>query len=502
MQEATLELNGRVLRPTSVTGAILQEYPFGSRVLLVNSNELVSIRSDSGVVQWRNKSALGFEFSWLFAEGSTAYLLEAPADRRETRVDRPTRLRRIDVDSGKWLQDIPFPVDSDIVAAASYSNRLVVLSIITAGGKHLVKYRVAGFQLPEGQEVWNQTFSAVTEYGPAGVALWATRRPNQAVSALRNLTWMGADVLICAGSRQDLICLASEDGNIRWKVGRIWEIGRGFIGPSVWSHSLGRFGESRPSETTKEDAARSKIFDQQWRSEIIGGPIVVKRRESEWSASRHSIFIAVARGPAEAEPFASYIADCIVYELDDRGKPLSLVTLPRTTHGSSAYPVSDSVVWLCQNNAMVRLEATYDIPTMGPGGPDLSTRVAWYRQFSEPEATAWLISDKAGDPVAFGVKGAIRPLSGGYVKKSDDPEYHFPLAMIDYADGSTASMSLRVPLTAAVPEPRTNIEDKGAAIHTSGPYLLAITRLHLSGHTLAITLGMEKWSGVVRFNIQ
>lgn len=504
MDGVTLEFDGKVLRPTSASVAILEEYQFGSHLLLVNSNELVSVHSDSGVRRWQRKSAPGCEFSWLSAEENIAYLLEAPANKRETRLDRQPRLRRINVDSGEWLQDIPASPDSEIAAVACRSNRLIVLSVArNRDGPGVLNYRVAGFRLPEGREVWTHTFSAATEYGFPGVALLAAKRPNQAVPAIRHLSWIGADVLVCAGPRQDLICLDSEQGKVRWKLARIWEIDRGFIGPSVWSHRVGRFGDGFWFDATKEDPARNKAFDQRWRNEIIGGPIAAKRRESEWLPGPYSIFVAVARGPAEAEPFASYVADCILYELDEMGEPLSLVKLPRTVNGSRAQAMADSVIWACQNNGMVRVEATYEIPSGSPGGPDLLTKVDWYRQFSAAEPTAWLISDKASDPIAFGAKRAFRVLSGGYVKKRDDSEFLFPLATIDYDSGSVSEMLLRVPLTARVPEPTMGVtENEMGVLRTHGPHLLAITRLDVSGDTLAITLGMEKWSAVVRFVVK
>ena len=58
---------------------------------------------------------------------------------------------------------------------------------------------------------------------------------------------------------------------------------------------------------------------------LVAGPIAVPL-QFERDNDTHSIFLAVARGPAK--PWAGYLSDCIVYEFNDGGKPVSMATLP------------------------------------------------------------------------------------------------------------------------------------------------------------------------------
>jgi len=303
--------------------------------------------------------------------------------------------------------------------------------------------------------------------------------------------------------------LKSGSGEVLWIVERIWEFERGFIGPSVWSHFVSRFGndELRFGED-RVDAAATRTFSNRWECNVIGGPIVVnlKPSESRYSGNAH-IFVAVSKASAERDrgAWASYLSDCIVYELSDDGEPLSMVTLPRLVDGSNVKTDAEAIIWNCQNNAAAKLQASdYDQAPigMGPGGFDALTKVSWYREFDSPEREEWLTVDKVGDPVAFAATRMFRVLSGGYVSDSDVKVFNLPLASIDYTNATAESLTLRVPLTDSVPLPTTNIRSVGRYHHAYGPYFLGITRLSADGDELSITLGMERWSGVVTFRLR
>src|SRR5207237_1978584 len=65
-------------------------------------------------------------------------------------------------------------------------------------------------------------------------------------------------------------------------------------------------------------------------SAIVGGPIVVPTPEA--GKGKHSIFMAVAKGPAS---YSSYLSDCVIYELGSDGRPLAMANLPRMVRGGS-----------------------------------------------------------------------------------------------------------------------------------------------------------------------
>jgi hypothetical protein len=167
------------------------------------------------------------------------------------------------------------------------------------------------------------------------------------------------------------------------------------------------------------------------------------------------------------------------------------------------------VVWACQGGGFVKLTPSRVRDAgfgLGPGDPDPLCRVAWYREVSAEVPPSWLTADPAGDPVALGDAVAVRVRGGGYVADRVAGVYHFPLAMIDLATGVDRAMALKVPYTGTLPEPTSNyghsVGPGGAdRWHKLGPYVLAVTGLQMEGSRVHVTLGMEKWSRTLSFDL-
>ncbi len=103
--------------------------------------------------------------------------------------------------------------------------------------------RVTCFQPGKSEVAWSHDYpSAGQRARPGAFLISAARYPDYAVDSIQALTAMGSKILVCAGPMEDLICLEQKAGAQVWRVPRIWEFTRGFIGPSVWSHYIGRFG--------------------------------------------------------------------------------------------------------------------------------------------------------------------------------------------------------------------------------------------------------------------
>jgi hypothetical protein len=389
-------------------------------------------------------------------------------------------------------------------------KRVVVLTAVTGHDREdregqLASYCVNYFPAGQTRPRWTQAFPSTGDIAHPGVILlWAARAPDKVEPSVQPLTWLGEDVLVCAGPVQDLVCLAADDGKQRWRLERLWEYERGFIGPSIWRHSIGRLGseDADKEKPGKEDSAKKRLASRH--HSIVGGPLVVTAPGKGGAGRGPSIFVAVARGPSH---FAEYLSDCVIYELDAKGEPLAMVTLPRMVRGEWYQVEKDGVVWACQGGAFVKLGVSSHRAGwtgMGPGGPDMLCRVAWYRHPSPARPEAWLTSDPAGDPIAFGKGLAFRVCRGGYVTDPAKPVYDFPITVIDLQTGAEDELRLSVPYTGEMLEPGANYTrsegpDGKPRWRTRGPYVLAITWLQTDERRLRVTLGMASWSRTLEF---
>src|SRR5947209_5690158 len=173
-----------------------------------------------------------------------------------------------------------------------------------------------------------------------------------------------------------------------------------------------------------------------------------------------------------------------------------MAKLPYMVSGSQHVVRQDGVVWKCQNEAFIRPAASKHGCELGcgPGGSDCLASIPWMRRVARVQPHAWLTTGQAGDPIAFGKTHAFCLPSGGYVVRQDDSVYHLPLSAIDLQTGADHRCLLHVPFKGKVPVPRTNYSASSrrgsSTIHASGPYLMAITQLHMEDNLLEITLGL------------
>lgn len=510
LNEATLAWQGRILKPVQSDNTWIDSYQVGTNVFVLTNATVSAFTRANHELNWVISGRTNVQFQWLASSENIAYLRSFPQGKISDEPGEISPLKRLDLKSGKWLADLLIPdpgTNKCILGICAESQILVLLSAsINPDGfpsPEVKAYRVSCFTEPNGQLRWSKSFTAVPEAAPASAFLLSPVRPNEAVSDLHPVALLGADILVCAGPRQPLMRLSSLDGSTKWSLERVWEYERGFIGPSVWSHYISRFGKDDLFAAKKsDDAAATRTFSNRWDCNIIGGPIVISCPPTGWEhePTLH-VFIAVAKASAERS-WPAYLADCILYEFDDEGKPLSMVKLPRMVDGSQVQIVDRGIVWNCQNNSMVRLKATSQESFRGvmePGSSDLLTKVNWYREFDANEQEKWLAVDKAGDPVAFGKTHAFRVLTGGYVNGPDEKEFNLPLVAIDYTNGIPEPLLLKIPLDGTVPLPKTNIRSSANYNHTWGPYLLGITALQANDNALTITLGMDHWTGRLTF---
>jgi hypothetical protein len=517
VSECALTLEKKTIKPLSTQTPWVDEHLFGDLRISLDGGKINALGLSDRKKIWSTVTPGNLSVRCWSAAASIAYLggyLQGRWGALE--LENPPRIRRLNVQTGKWLEDLPIGVvgkadagTKEIISSVLAGEKgVLVLSLIVQaeGDEKLVGYRVTRFAPGTVKPLWSKRFASVGARPRPGAYLLASAQPNQAAPAIQHLSWVDDTLLVCAGDVQDLLCLDEKTGEKRWWFKKIWTQKRGFIGPSVWQHTLGgarRAGDNQdPRQVAEDRAADAKASDAEVKGgAIIGGPVVVPRDFKNGGKGK-TIFVAAARMPDDH--FAGYLADALVYEMSLDGALLAMAQLPRLVNGGRFRIQPDGVVWACQENAFVKVACSslrgFGMG-MGPGGPDLVARIDWYRQLDYDEPEAWLSADKSGDPVALGSDWSVRQLAGGHILRRDDGVYHFPLALVDLKTGLHRSMMLDVPFDGTVFLRASNFSFNGKSTHVKGPYLLAITQLRIEKDRLRVTLGMENWSAVVDFSM-
>jgi hypothetical protein len=516
--QSTLAIGDQVMQASKVISPWQYAHSVDSRRFVVQGNTVseLGIRTDENL--WSIESPHASALRWLDADGQVAYLTYDGGT-----TEQSSSILRLDLNTHEWLSPLEIPArglfaehDESVIAVLSDMPYLIALSLI-ADDESVVSYRVTCYDQDSQEMAWTRTFEWAGERAEPGAYLMAAREPDYAVSHFEPLATMGNYVLVCAGDKQDIISLDRATGREAWRVERIWEYERGFMGPSVWSHYISRFGLDQPGGPDEQQLTQAQEeFDERFECAIVGGPVVVPYSTESTGDDycEYSVFVAVAKGPKGS--WAGYLSQCVVYELRafyHRTEPtysdvhvLSMATVPRIINGWQYQRVSNGVVWAGQGNSMVKFAPTpiavYDaLPSMGGGSPDLIANIEWYHQFTPAQQEAWLSADPASDPVDFTSAHAFRPLSGGYITSQSSQVYHFPIAMINLETGVAQTLLLNVPYRGEVPPPETNYKRSGDHIETFGPYLLGVTWLEVRGTMLRITLGTRETSTTVDFDL-
>lgn len=520
LQEVTLTAAGKTIKPVGVRETWASAQRCGDLEIRLERTSAKAYDPATGQPKWEASFKDEGPMRWLAADATSIYL--AP---QKPEVP-PVTVRRLEAATGKWLDPIVIPPGEQKDKTAEWAGALLLVeggSVVLAvtlindpashDNRNLISYRVLRFRAGKAEPLWNKPYATAGPRERPGAYLFASRRPDYATDGPQPLTLLGDRVVICAGAKEDLRCLKLADGEESWRLPRIWEFRRGFIGPSVWSHYLGRFGlEERDFElaatelgkaertnpdyhkAVKENVARVKARHESESGFIVAGPIAV-------SGKKPSLFVVAGR--SEASSWSGYLADAVLYEVSEWGRPVATTLLPRMVNPGQEMMDGGGVIWGCPQGAFVRVVPTHQERSSGPGGrADMLCRIDWYRNI-EPlkPKTWWLMADPAGDPVAWTKTHAFRPFGDPYVEKKGDKVYHFPIGRVDLSNGSTEVFMLHVPFDGEVPQPKTNYHGTEDQVHTFGPYLLGVTWMEIVGDALEVVIGTRGKGSSVRFKL-
>jgi hypothetical protein len=225
LNEVTLSWRGEILHPIRTTSPWLPEYPIGSQILVVSNATILGLNRSNYTLRWIARSPDGRLLDWLAASEGVAYVRSFQEDGRGGKKKEIPKINRLDLRTGKWLTDLSIPGASTndvVVAVEAQANRIVLLSASTTVDENsrdkISSFRVNSFAEPAGKMSWTKAFVPFVEQGPPGAYLWSARRPISAVARIRHISFLGDDVLICAGPRQPLVRLKGTTGEAQWTI--------------------------------------------------------------------------------------------------------------------------------------------------------------------------------------------------------------------------------------------------------------------------------------------
>ena len=518
-EDATLTIGNTVLNPVEVASPWRATYQMGTNRFFVLENLVQHPAAKGSKLVWAAPSEDGLNLNWLAAGSNVAYLLGYKPGKggRFQGYEFPPRVRRLNLQTGQWLSDVPLnnatPADllaTNVLEVLPVDGGVIVLTTLAKKQPSKKDHAIQAYQLclfKEGADkpAWTNQFPSAGERPYTGVYVWGIPAPQYARSDLQRLSWMGERLLVCPEAMQPIFCLNPDTGTELWRVDRVWEFQPGFIGPSVFSHYISRFGiEESEAKKSRIDQER-KAFDKQFECALAGGPVSVPLNFNP-GRHGHSVFVAALKGPAGE--WAGYLSDCVLYELGDDGEFVSMVTLPRIVKGSQFCVRGSDVIWKCQDEIFARVSPSRsELGGVMGGGPDGLSNLEWVQHVRYQDPQAWFVSGKAGDPAAFGENYAYCVPGGGYVLRKEDRHYSFPAIALELSTGGETPLVLNVPFEGQFPLPTNNLSKKtvGNGVefnHAWNSHLLAITGLAAEGNRLEISLGTETHSWVLSFEVE
>ena len=283
-----MEVGQKAIKPTRVNRPWAEIHE-AKRLEFSIDEDTLTVLNETQEVSKTKTPTLHF-WRWIGTDDQHAYLvssLQRASKVTDPVVDPPT-IWKFQLFSGRPVARFPVFANKEadllstlVIDARIFMGRVVLLTSsfrrdgsATENGQ-MFRYTVVCIDAKSAKHLWEKSFESAGERPKPGAYLWSPRRPDYAQSDVQGLSLLDEHLIVCAGSLQDILCLDAQKGEIIWKCERIWEFQRGFIGPSVWQHFVGREGKYDIDSSDTLDPKAVEQFNKNWNCAIIGGPVIV-----------------------------------------------------------------------------------------------------------------------------------------------------------------------------------------------------------------------------------
>ena len=504
------------------------EKVLGGRLVQIAGHQIRAVDANFEVL-WEQTGKSEKSLRFLAVRNDVLYCTEDSDDSREEQYPEQPILRRMDLKTGQWHGGIIIPTDERIGEERTYiQNALVVdgglfVLSITVKDSHStepIHYRLS--KVAEEIE-WSKSFESGGGLPNPSAFVLGSLGPARDSQAIVTLTLVNDKVLVCAGPREPLMMVSPDSGDIAWTLPRIWEFRRGFIGPSVWEHFMGRYGfqnhDVELAEKTLEEIQKDKvnqsaieynrgiknaIEEARTRIEkescaIVAGPVVVIEN-SDGFEEKH-FFLVTSQNSDQV--WDGYLSECVVYEIAETGTVLKMLKIPRFVSGRDFRIDKDKVIWKSQRGDELTLFAT-----RGWNTADCMIEMNWNRYQPREETNHWLQQETFFPSTVIFETTSLSLESGGYIKKEDSKVMSYPIWLKDLSSGAVQKLLLEIPFNGTVRPPETNYSRQWDGLQnephwtTYGRFLMILRGLQILDDRLLLKLEYEDENVGLEFRLK
>ena len=526
VKQTKIVLDGLTIHPVQTGSPYEAQTVVGAVVLAMDDSRVVAYSLKTRKELWSLKTpSEGFADVY---DHDDRYACLAPFGDGEYASDTPDTLWVLDTKAEKWLQPIHIEKlsasgndsDPDIDDAIVRNGKVAILASQELKGQAspaTYACAVSLYRVGVAKPIWTKRFNHADDYVDSRT-FWGPRGSTNG-EGVKQLSWIGDDVLVCASGKSPVFVLDHSGGTTIGQIDRPWEYDQGSTGPSMFTYYIGRFGyqdrfPDNPEWKAAYEAAEAD-FNKHSYGRVAAGPIAIPCRvpapipqTADGPEPLHpppvpySIFLIAAREPHSDWPRMGIpFGSLRLYEFDSAGNPISLLDLPH--YPARTWPHADAgkIIWPMDSNGLLSCAPTpQPVQDQFVFGSEKYTQLDYYRDYAAT-FKAWIYSDPGTSEVAFSPGFAFRCIDGGFIRSEDEPSMRFPIGVVDLQTGVEREADIVLPLTRPATAPDMNVFSTARGMHTLFSYMFWISHITCVGDRVRFGIASDKWSGFVDFPI-